>query len=52
LVVTVFLSWLMLDETVSLPQVAGTGCILAGVILPNVVLMRRYRDVRRGEAAG
>jgi len=48
LVVTVTLSALVLGETVSLPQVAGTGCILAGVILPNVVLARRMRDVRRG----
>ncbi|NDY57140.1 DMT family transporter [Desulfovibrio sulfodismutans] len=48
LVVTVVLSWLVLGEAVSLGQVAGMGCILAGVILPNVVLMRRYRDVRRG----
>lgn len=50
LVVTVTLSALVLGETVSLPQVAGTGCILAGVILPNVVLARRMRDVRRGAA--
>jgi drug/metabolite transporter (DMT)-like permease len=48
LVVTVALSGLVLGEAVSWMQVAGTGCILAGVILPNVALMRRYRDVRRG----
>jgi len=48
LVVTVVLSGLVLGEAVSLGQMAGMGCILAGVILPNVVLMRRYRDVRRG----
>ncbi|MEF3695908.1 DMT family transporter [Desulfolutivibrio sp.] len=48
LVVTVVLSGLVLGEAVSLPQAAGTGCILAGVILPNVVLARRYREVKRG----
>jgi len=47
LVVTVVMSWLVLGEVVSLGQVAGMGCILAGLVLPNVVLARRYRDVRQ-----
>lgn len=34
----------------SLGQVAGMGCILAGLILHNVVLDRRYSDVKRGGA--
>lgn len=50
LVVTVVLSWLVLGEAVSLGQLAGMGCIMAGLILPNVVLARRYRDVRRAAA--
>ncbi len=52
LVVTVALSWLVLGEAASLGQVAGMGCILAGMVLPNVVLARRMRDVRRGAAGG
>lgn len=51
-VVMAGLSWLMLGEAASLGQVAGTGCLLAGVILSNMVLARRMRDVRRGAASG
>lgn len=46
LVVTVALSGLVLGEAVSWRQVAGMGCIVGGLTLPNVALLRAYRAVR------
>ncbi len=46
LVVTVALSGLVLGEAVSWRQVAGMGCIVGGLTLPNLELLRAYRAVR------
>ncbi|QLA19463.1 DMT family transporter [Desulfolutivibrio sulfoxidireducens] len=45
LVVTVALSGLVLGEAVSWRQAAGMGCIIGGLVLPNLALLRTYRAV-------
>lgn len=44
-VTTVLLAWLALGERIDATQVAGMGCIIAGVALPNWRLVRRRESV-------